>query len=143
MNERIEDNDFEDGPIVISYDNVMKEKDFLPITRTLAMDLSESGYMRPGDFLKALTDSDVDALLKIADNEENPRLSEILLISEMLATGEGLEQSQDADGITLRMNSFCGFLAIEGLSRKGLVKVYHENISFGEDFGNKIIVEKL
>jgi len=135
--------DFEDGPIVISYDNVMKEKDFLPITRTLAMDLLQSGYIRPGDFLKALTDSDVDALLKIADNEENPRLEEILLISEMLATGEGLERSQDADGITIRMNSFCGFLAIEGLRRKGLVKVYHENISFGEDFGNKIVVEKL
>jgi hypothetical protein len=121
----------------------MKEKDFLPITRTLAMDLLQSGYIRPGDFLKALTDSDVDALLKIADNEENPRLSEILLISEMLATGEGLEQSQDADSITHRMNAFCVFLAIEGLSRKGLVKVYHENISFGEDFGNKIVVEKL
>jgi len=135
--------DFEDGPIVISYDNVMKEKDFLPLTRTLAMDLLQSGYIRPGDFLKALTDSDVDALLKIADNEENPRLEEILLISEMLATGEGLERSQDADEFTNRMNAFCGFLAIEGLRRKGLVKVYHENISFGEDFGNKIVVEKL
>jgi hypothetical protein len=60
--------DFEDGPIVISYDNVMRAKDFLPITRTLAMDLSESGYIRPGDFLKSLTDADVDALLKVADN---------------------------------------------------------------------------
>ena len=143
MNERIEDNDFEDGPIVISYDNVMKAKDFLPITRTLAMDLSESGYMRPGDFLKSLTDADVDALLKVADNEENPRLEEILLISEMLATGEGLEQSKNSEQVTERMNAFCGFLAIEGLRRKGLVKVYHENISFGDDFGNKIIVEKL
>jgi hypothetical protein len=143
MNERIEDNEFEDGPIVISYDRVIKEKDFLPITRTLAMDLSESGYMRPGDFLKTLTDSDVEALLLITENDENPRLAEILLISEMLATGEGLEQSQDADGVKNRMNSFCAFLAIEGLSRKGLVKVYHENISFGEDFGNKIVVEKL
>ena len=56
----MDDFDFEDGPIVISYDNVMKEKDFLPITRTLAMDLLQSGYIRPGDFLKALTDSDVE-----------------------------------------------------------------------------------
>ena len=142
MNERNEDNEFE-GPFNIVYDKVMKEKDFLPLTRTLAMDLSEAGYMRPGDFLKSLTDTDVDALLKIADNEENPRLEEILLISEMLATGEGLEQSQDADEVTSRMNAFCGFLAIEGLRRKGLVKVYHENISFGEEYGNKIIVEKL
>ena len=139
----MENSDFDEGPIAISYDKVIKCKDFLPLTRTLAMDLSASGYMRPGDFLKALADSDVDALLKIADNEENPRLEEILLIAEMLATGEGLEQSKDAEQVTERMNAFCGFLAIEGLSRKGLVKVYHENISFGEDFGNKIIVEKL
>jgi hypothetical protein len=135
--------DCEDGPIGISYDNVMKAKDFLPITRTLAMDLSESGYIRPGDFLKSLTDADVNTLLQIADDDENTRLGEILLISEMLATGEGLEQSQDADGVRNRMNAFCAFLAIEGLRRKGLVKVYHENISFGEDFGNKIVVEKL
>lgn len=139
----MENGDFDEGPIAISYDKVIKCKDFLPLTRTLAMDLSASGYMRPGDFLKALADSDVDALLKIADNEENPRLEEILLMAEMLATGEGLEQSKDAEQVTERMNAFCGFLAIEGLSRKGLVKVYHENISFGEDFGNKIIVEKL
>jgi hypothetical protein len=143
MNEQTENNEFEEGSFNIRYDNVMKQKDFLPITRTLAMDLSASGYMRPGDFLKALTDSDVNALLKIADNEENPRLEEILLISEMLATGEGLEQSKNSEQVTERMNAFCGFLAIEGLLRKGLVKVYHENISFGEDFGNKIIVEKL
>jgi hypothetical protein len=135
--------DFDEGPIAISYDKVIKCKDFLPLTRTLAMDLSDSGYMRPGDFLKALSDSDVDTLLKIADNEENSRLDEVLLISEMLATGEGLEQSKDAEQVSERMNAFCAFLAIEGLSRKGLVKVYHENISFGEDFGNKIVVEKL
>jgi len=135
--------DFDEGPIAISYDKVIKCKDFLPLTRTLAMDLSDSGYMRPGDFLKALSDSDVDTLLKITEDEENTRLDEVLLISEMLATGEGLEQSKDAEQVSERMNAFCAFLAIEGLSRKGLVKVYHENISFGEDFGNKIVVEKL
>ena len=35
MNERIEDNEFEEGPFNIRYDKVMKQKDFLPITRTL------------------------------------------------------------------------------------------------------------
>ena len=139
----MENSDFDEGPIAISYDKVIKCKDFLPLTRTLAMDLSDSGYMRPGDFLKALSDSDVDTLLKITEDEENTRLDEVLLISEMLATGEGLEQSKDAEQVSERMNALCAFLAIEGLRRKGLVKVYHENISFGEDFGNKIVVEKL
>lgn len=139
----MENGDFDEGPIAISYDKVIKCKDFLPLTRTLAMDLSASGYMRPGDFLKSLADSDVDALLKIVEDDENQRLDEILLISEMLATGEGLEQSKDSEQVSERMNAFRAFLAIEGLSRKGFVKVYHENISFGEDFGNKIVVEKL
>lgn len=139
----MDDFDFDDGPITIAYDNVIKCKDFLPLTRTLAMDLSASGYMRPGDFLKTLTNSDVNVLLEIAENEENPRLEEIILMAEMLATGEGLEQSKDSEQITERMNVFCGFLAIEGLSRKGLVEVYHENISFGEEMGSKIIVKKL
>jgi len=35
------------------------------------------------------------------------------------------------------------FLTIESLSRKGLVKVHHNNMSFHEDCMDKIIVEKL
>jgi hypothetical protein len=34
-------------------------------------------------------------------------------------------------------------MVIESLKRKGLVKVYYENISFGDDMGEKIIVEKI
>ena len=67
----------------------------------------------------------------------------VFLFCLLLLTSWSFEQSKDAEQVSERMNAFCGFLAIEGLSRKGLVKVYHENISFGEDFGNKIIVEKL
>jgi len=129
--------------ITVAYDKVIKSKDFLPVTRALAMDLSESGYMSPGDFLKNLSDSDVNALLKITDNEENPGLEEILLMSEMLANGEGLGYSKNINEMHVRMNTFCGFLAIEGLRRKGMVKVYHENISFGEEYESKIIVERL
>jgi hypothetical protein len=29
------------------------------------------------------------------------------------------------------------------LARKGLVKVFHENMSFGDEMGDKTIVEKL
>ena len=38
---------------------------------------------------------------------------------------------------------FITWMAIESLKRKGLVKVYYENISFGDDMGEKIIVEKI
>jgi hypothetical protein len=29
------------------------------------------------------------------------------------------------------------------LKRKGLVRIFYENISFGEDMGEKVVVEKI
>jgi hypothetical protein len=34
-------------------------------------------------------------------------------------------------------------LTCEQLARKGMVKIYRENMSFGPDMENKIVVEKL
>ena len=127
----------------ILYDNVVKAKDLMPITRTLAMDLVNSGYMRVGDFLKSLLDNDLQNLMEISDNDECEQYCEILLIAEMLATGEGLESSVDDQQFADRMNQFCILLSIESLQRKGLVKAYRENMSFGEDMGDKIVVEKI
>jgi hypothetical protein len=31
----------------------------------------------------------------------------------------------------------------ESLKRKGLVRIFYENISFGEDMGEKVVVEKI
>lgn len=36
-----------------------------------------------------------------------------------------------------------GFFACEGLFRKGLVKLHRENMSFGSDMGDKLLVEKI
>lgn len=127
----------------IVYNNVIKSKDLMPITRTLAMDLVNSGYMRVGDFLKGLSDNDLQNLMEISDNDESEQFCELLLIAEMLATGEGLNSSEDEQEFANRMNHFCMLLAIESLYRKGLVKLYRENMSFGEDMGDKIVVEKI
>ena len=133
----------EEGQFRLVYDNIIKSKDLLPVTRTLALDLSESGYMSVGDFFKSLSDYDVENLLKISENEEDERFSEIALMAEMLASGEGLTAFKDIDTFSTRIDQFCSFVVIESLARKGLVKVLHENMSFGEEMGDKIIVEKL
>jgi hypothetical protein len=127
----------------ILYDNVVKAKDLMPVTRTLAIDLVNSGYMRVGDFLKNLSDNDLQNLMEISDNDECEQYCEILLMAELLATGEGLESSSDEQQFADRMNHFCVLLAFESLQRKGLVKLYRENMTFGEDMGDKIIVEKI
>jgi hypothetical protein len=115
----------------------------MPITRALALDLSSAGYISVGDFLRDMNDNDLENLLNISENEEREEYSQILLISEMLSTGEGLSPSDNAEEFAYRMSQLVMLLAVESLHRKGLVKIYRENMSFGEDMANKIIVEKL
>lgn len=132
-----------EGQFALAYENIIKSKGLMPVTRTLALDLTSQGYMSVGDFLKSLSDSDVQNLLNISEDEEDEQFSEIALIAEMLAGAEGLIAFKDIDTFSARINQFCAFIVIESLARKGLVKVFHENMSFGEDMDSKIIVEKI
>jgi hypothetical protein len=125
------------------YENIIKAKDLMPVTRALALDLSNTGYISVGDFLRDMNDNDLENLLNISENEEREEYSQILLISEMLATGEGLSPSDNAEEFASRMSQLVMLLAVESLHRKGLVKIYRENMSFGADMADRVIVEKL
>jgi hypothetical protein len=61
----------------------------------------------------------------------------------MLATAEGLDSANDLQVFIDRSNQLTGFIIIESLKRKGLVRVYYENMSFGEEHGDKVVVEKI
>ena len=136
--------EFDDSEkFTLVYENIIKAKDLMPITRALALDLSNAGYISVGDFLRDMNDNDLVNLLDISENEERDEYSQILLISEMLATGEGLSPSDNSEEFANRMSQLIMLLAVESLHRKGLVKVYRENMSFGADMADKVIVEKI
>ena len=114
----------------------------LAVTRVLAMDMMENPYITVGDFIKTLTDHDLCALSDIAENGTNdPRFEEILLISEMLAAGEGVSE-RNIDTMVDRTKMFMMYLTCESLFRKGLVDIFHDKMSFGEDAANEVIVKK-
>jgi hypothetical protein len=132
----------EEGDFSINYKKVLHQETFLPVTRLLAADLMKSQYMSIGDFIKSLSDDVLYELNKIAEDENNPHFEEMILLTEMLAAAEGtniggLPQVHD------RLNMFLTMLVFESLKRKGLVKLHYENISFGGDMGDKIVVEKI
>ena len=79
---------------------------------------------------------------EISADEDHPNFEEMILISEMLAAAEGTNMGGTPE-VHQRLNLFITWLVFESLKRKGLVKIYYENISFGEDMGDKIIVEKI
>jgi hypothetical protein len=128
-------------PLQLNYDKIVKHKEFLSITRMLAVDIMKNPYMTPADFLKALCNEELETLMEIGDDDEHERMDEIMLISEMLATAEGLPAA-NLDVATERVNQFCVFLVLESLSRKELVNVKYENMSFGDDYKDAIIAEK-
>lgn len=139
-------NDMDENDIryTVNYDILLKSKDVSSVTKLLATKLKENPYTTVGDYLQSLSDSDVETLLTNIDGDETEKnYSDVILISEMLATAEGLDSSKDFDGMVKRTHYLVGFLTIESLRRKGLVKIHYENMSFGDELGDKIIVEKL
>lgn len=125
----------------INYQNVLATKEFMAVTRMLAADLMSNPYMTVSDFMRKLSDEELHTLGGIAEDEENPRMEELILICEMLAEAEGLEHA-NLDILHERINQFCIFIALEGLSRANLIKLHYENMSFGEDCKDKILAEK-
>lgn len=131
-----------DGPFTVVYSEVAKSKGTLAVTQLLATRMMASPYCTVKDFFDMLSDNDLHKLLMIAEDQEDENFGDLILISEMIATGEGLESGTLTES-TNRVNLLVSFCAAESLGRKNLVKVHRENMSFGQDMGHKIIIERL
>ncbi len=148
---------FDDGSgMSVNYENLINSKEYLAVTRKLAIDLMAKPYMTVEQFINNLSDGDFSQLLEmsvddddedadpldsIAETEKN--LGDLVLIAEMLAVAEGLESSDGYDMVQNRVSQLIAFLAVESLARKGLVKSHPHNMSFGEDMAKKIIAERI
>jgi hypothetical protein len=120
-----------------------------PTIRLLAMDLQKSPYMSLGDFFSKLSDNSVYELQVLsergfddADNINNPDIQQVMILSLMLAGAEGT-QDFDLRVIQKQMSMLLSLITFESLARKGLVRVYHENFTLGDDMADKLVVEKI
>jgi len=148
---------FDDGSgMSVNYENLINSRQYLAVTRKLASDLMKKPYMTVEQFINNLSDGDISQLLEtsvddddedadpfdsIAETEKN--LGDLVLIAEMLAVAEGLPNSDGYDMVQNRVSQLIAFLAVESLARKGMVKSYPQNMSFGEDMAKKIIAERI
>lgn len=134
---------FDGNGYTLNYEMITKSKECLAITRLLAADLIRDGYINVGEYVQSLSDSDLETLVQLMEREDDAQYEDFILISEMLATGEGCDASKGLEDFGDRMNQLVTLLVCESLGRKGLVKVYHENMSFHPDMAEKIVVEKI
>jgi len=117
----------------------------LPVTRSVAKMLMRNPYTSLGKFFKKLSDENLEVLMEIideGDSEFNERMEDIVLMTEMLSRAEGVP-SESIEEITENVNYFGACVTCVSLARKGLVRVYYENMSFGTDNGEKTLVERL
>lgn len=133
--------DFNPDEYSINYSNVAKQKGLSNVTRVLAMDLIENPYLVIGDFFKNLSDSSLEELLSLVNRDDEEAISETLLLSEMLSKAEGLTNS--LEDMSKNIEMFRVLVAGTSLHRKGLIKAYFQNMSFGSDAGELMLFEKI
>lgn len=126
-------------------EKIIESDKLLPVTKSVAKMLMRNPYTSLGKFFKKLSDENLQVLMEIideGDSEFNEGMEDIVLMTEMLSRAEGVP-SQCIDDITENVNYFGACITCVSLARKGLVRVYYDNMSFGTDNGDKMIVEKI
>ena len=126
-------------------EKIIESNKLLPVTKSVAKMLMRNPYTSLGRFFKKLSNENLEILMEIideGDSEFNERMEDIVLMTEMLSRAEGVP-SQSVEEITENVNYFGACITCVSLARKGLVRVYYDNMSFGTDNGDKIIVEKI
>jgi hypothetical protein len=118
----------------IQYDNVINAKWCLESTTNLAKKIKNQGYILTSEYIKQLSEEDISHLMNLTKNQNSSDFSELVIISEMLCNAEGLEFSASDEQAANRLNIFLGFLTLETLFRKGLIELYYENMSFGDEY---------
>ena len=126
-------------------EKIIDAEGLLPVTKSVAKMLMRNPYTSLGKFFKKLSDENLQTLMEIideGDSEFNDGMEDIVLMTEMLSRAEGVP-SQCIDDITENVNYFGACVTCVSLERKGLVRVHYDNMSFGRDQGDKVLVEKL
>jgi len=124
---------------------IIDAEGLLPVTKSVAKMLMRNPYTSLGRFFERLSDENLQALMEIideGDSEFNDGMEDVVLMTEMLSRAEGVP-SQSIEEITENVNYFGACVTCVSLARKGLVRVYYENMSFGTEHGEKVLVERL
>jgi hypothetical protein len=112
----------------------------MAVTKLLAHRMMENPYIVVGDYIQSISDTDLQALVDAIDNKE---FKDVILMSEMLATGEGCDNASDFSAFQSRADMLVSILMVESLGRKGLIKTHPENYSLHEDMAKKIVAERI
>jgi hypothetical protein len=130
-----------DFPFEINYEKIVQTKSLLPMVRLLAADLMKNPYMTLGLYFQTAKDTDLELILESSEDEDDERLSDILLMAEMLAKAEGVI-TEGIDDVYVHLNTFITLAAVASLDRKDLIDAEYDNMSFGEEYSKHIVAKR-
>lgn len=101
---------------------------------------TKGGYLKLGDYLRNLSNIDLQLLLYMAneavandkkgvDTKTDDVGMNMVLLTTVLSNAEGVGYANSVEG-TKQINFLMQCLLLESLSRKGLVRLHRENITF-------------
>lgn len=131
------------GEYTVNYDQLLKDEEVPEIVKSLARGLRVNPYMRIGDYLQSLNYDRFDELMEVIEHDdEDYRLENTMLMCMLLADAEGVYLETESD-LARACSMFPMFVAITSLQRKGMIRAYYDNMSFGEDAMNLTLAEKI
>lgn len=130
---------------------VSERENYSSCTRLLASNLINNPYITPGQFITELSNYELDWLIETTEKltieneglyDDDEDVDELIIITLMLSQAEGvsvIDESQLFDHIKLMTLMLVG----TKLGRDGVVKLFPEKFSFGQDMRDEIIFEPI
>jgi hypothetical protein len=129
----------------VNLERVIEDKQTHSIIRLLAVDMQKNPYITVGEWLKSLSNKDIQSLvedLADADDMNDAGMQSLILGTLMLSRAEQVFIESDEE-LAKAAEMFRIFIVISSLDRKGLAKAIYQNMSFGEDAKNLHVAEKI
>jgi len=108
-------------------------------------------YFTPATFFRQLTDHDSELLsewasviadVDLPDGEKYEEFQQMILITQILAIAEGVYLESEESTVNA-IRAAAVMCVSNNLHRKGLVRCFYDNLTFGEDGLDLKIMEKL
>lgn len=123
---------------------ISQQENLTAATRLLAITLEKQPYMSIGDWFKSLSDYQFAELNNLLEEPTQEGDEELLLLTLMLSKAEASDVEYEASEAMARQFDLLKVLiTCVSLEKKGLVKIHYENMTLGEDMGDRIVVERI
>jgi hypothetical protein len=139
-----------DDGMQLNYGNIAMAEWLCPTIRLAALDLQKNPYIAVGDWFQKQSNNSIAELQQMAeiayenpDDPENEEIEQLMLLTMMLAAAEGTDNMGDMAHLQKQLSKLVMLITVVSLQRKGLVRVFYENLTLGADMDDAKIAEKI